>query len=53
MIVRKLLGPLNLIKTWVFGAYETINVVVIDKHKIFLFAMFEIVALCFESFDKC
>ena len=51
MIVKRLLDLTNLIKTRVFYIYKMTKVVIIDKHKDFVFAIFLVMPLYFKSFD--
>ena len=53
IIAKKLLDPPNLIETTVFYVHKMTKFVVIGKHKNFVFAIFQIVPLWFENFDKC
>ena len=52
MVLRKFLGPTDLFRAQTFCIHKITKIVVICKDKYLVFATFEIVMLCFESFDN-
>ena len=52
MVFWQLLSLTNLLKTQVFCIHEALKVIVVCKHKNFMFTAFKVMLLCFKSLDN-
>ena len=52
IVLGELLSPINLSGAQAFYIYKMAKIIIIHKNKNFIFAIFEVVLLCFENFNN-